>query len=92
MSSKFILHLYIAGATQTSKKFLKNLELYLDRELKDSYTLKIIDVLKNPQAAEQDKILATPTLARIHPTPVKKVVGDLSDVENVLLGLDLSID
>jgi circadian clock protein KaiB len=53
------------------------------------YALKVIDVLKNPQLAEEDKILATPTLAKVLPPPVRKIIGDLSDREKVLIGLDL---
>ncbi|MGB3206421.1 MAG: circadian clock protein KaiB, partial [Crinalium sp.] len=65
---------------------LKNI---LENEFKGVYALKVIDVLKNPQLAEEDKILATPTLAKILPPPVRKIIGDLSDREKVLIGLDL---
>jgi circadian clock protein KaiB len=56
------------------------------------YALKVIDVLKNPQLAEEDKILATPTLSKILPPPVRRIIGDLSDRERVLIGLDLLYD
>lgn len=56
------------------------------------YALKVIDVLKNPQLAEEDKILATPTLSKILPPPVRRIIGDLSDREKVLIGLDLLYD
>ena len=56
------------------------------------YALKVIDVLKNPQLAEEDKILATPTLSKILPPPVRRIIGDLSDREQVLIGLDLLYD
>jgi circadian clock protein KaiB len=61
----------------------------LDEEFKGVYALKVIDVLKNPQLAEEDKILATPTLSKVLPPPVRKIIGDLSDREKVLIGLDL---
>ncbi|MDJ0524050.1 MAG: circadian clock protein KaiB, partial [Microcystis sp. M53600_WE12] len=65
---------------------LKNI---LEEEFQGVYALKVIDVLKNPQLAEEDKILATPTLAKVLPPPVRKIIGDLSDREKVLIGLDL---
>ena len=68
---------------------LKNI---LEQEFQGVYALKVIDVLKNPQLAEEDKILATPTLAKILPPPVRKIIGDLSDREKVLIGLDLLYD
>lgn len=68
---------------------LRTLKNILEQEFKGVYTLKVIDVLKNPQLAEEDKILATPTLSKILPPPVRKIIGDLSDRERVLIGLDL---
>ncbi len=61
----------------------------IEEEFQGVYALKVIDVLKNPQLAEEDKILATPTLAKVLPPPVRKIIGDLSDREKVLIGLDL---
>ena len=86
---KYILKLYITGQTTNSVKAIQNLRKILSGELKDVYGLKIIDVLKNPQLAEDEKILATPTLCRVLPPPVKRIIGDLSDKEKVLLGLDI---
>ncbi|GAL95124.1 circadian oscillation regulator KaiB [Microcystis aeruginosa NIES-44] len=68
---------------------LKTLKNILEEEFQGVYALKVIDVLKNPQLAEEDKILATPTLAKVLPPPVRKIIGDLSDREKVLIGLDL---
>ncbi len=68
---------------------LKNI---LEEEFQGIYALKVIDVLQNPQLAEEDKILATPTLSKILPPPVRKIIGDLSDRERVLIGLDLLYD
>jgi len=70
----------------------KTLREILENEFKGVYALKVIDVLKQPQLAEEDKILATPTLAKILPPPVRKIIGDLSDREKVLIGLDLLFD
>ena len=71
---------------------LKTLRDILENEFRGVYALKVIDVLKNPQLAEEDKILATPTLAKILPPPVRRIIGDLSDRERVLIGLDLLYD
>ncbi|MBD3880465.1 circadian clock protein KaiB [Phormidium tenue FACHB-886] len=88
----YILKLYVAGNTPNSVRALKMLNNILETEFKGVYALKVIDVLKNPQLAEEDKILATPTLAKILPPPVRKIIGDLSDRERVLIGLDLLYD
>ncbi len=88
----YILKLYVAGNTPNSVRALRTLNNILDEEFRGVYALKVIDVLKNPQLAEEDKILATPTLAKILPPPVRKIIGDLSDREKVLIGLDLLYD
>lgn len=88
----YILKLYIAGNTPNSARALKTLRNILATEFQGVYSLRVIDILKNPQLAEEDKILATPTLAKILPPPVRKIIGDLSDRERVLVGLDLLYD
>jgi circadian clock protein KaiB len=88
----YILKLYVAGNTPSSMRALKMLNTILEEEFQGVYALKVIDVLKNPQLAEEDKILATPTLSKILPPPVRKIIGDLSDREKVLIGLDLLYD
>ena len=88
----YVLKLYVAGNTPNSVRALKMLKTILEQEFKGVYALKVIDVLKNPQLAEEDKILATPTLAKVLPPPVRKIIGDLSDRERVLIGLDLLYD
>ncbi len=85
----YVLKLYVAGNTPNSARALKTLKNILEQEFQGVYALKVIDVLKNPQLAEEDKILATPTLAKVLPPPVRKIIGDLSDREKVLIGLDL---
>ena len=85
----YILKLYVACNTPNSMRALKTLRNILETEFRGVYALKVIDVLKNPQLAEEDKILATPTLAKILPPPVRRIIGDLSDRERVLIGLDL---
>ena len=88
----YILKLYVAGNTPNSMRALKTLRNILETEFRGVYALKVIDVLKNPQLAEEEKILATPTLAKILPPPVRRIIGDLSDRERVLIGLDLLYD
>lgn len=85
----YVLKLYIAGNTPNSARAIKILKDILEKEFNGVYALKVIDVLKNPQLAEEDKISATPTLAKILPPPLRKIIGDLSDREKVLIGLDL---
>jgi KaiB domain. len=89
MAVKHVLKLYVTGATPRSQTALKNLKKILDDDYKSVYSLKVIDVMKQPQLAEDDKILATPTLIKILPPPVARIIGDLSNKEKVLLGLDL---
>ncbi len=85
----YVLKLYVAGNTPNSVRALRTLRNILEQEFKGVYALKVIDVLKSPQLAEEDKILATPTPSKILPPPVRKIIGDLSDREKVLIGLDL---
>jgi circadian clock protein KaiB len=89
LKKTYILKLYVAGNTPNSVRALQTLNNILEKEFQGVYALKVIDVLKNPQLAEEDKILATPTLTKILPPPVRKIIGDLSDRERVLIGLDL---
>ncbi len=85
----YLLKLYVAGNTPNSIRALRTLRNILEQEFQGVYALKVIDVLKNPHLAEEDKILATPTLSKILPPPVRKIIGDFSDRERVLIGLDL---
>ncbi|MBP5975263.1 circadian clock protein KaiB [Brasilonema sp. CT11] len=85
----YVLKLYVAGNTANSVRALNTLKNILEQEFQGVYALKVIDVLKSPQLAEEDKILATPTLSKILPPPVRRIIGDLSDRERVLIGLDL---
>src|SRR5687768_9832783 len=85
----FELRLYIAGETNKSITALKNLEKYCDQHLEGRYRIEVIDLLKEPSLAAGDQILAIPTLVRKVPAPIRKIIGDLSDVEKVLVGLDI---
>jgi circadian clock protein KaiB len=83
------LKLYVAGKTPKSVTALKNLKKYCEEHLKGKYRLEIIDLLKKPQLAEGDQIFAVPTLVRKVPVPMRKIIGDLSDEEKVLVGLNI---
>ena len=87
-TSVWQLRLYIAGHTPKSMTALSNLKKICEEHLRD-YELEVIDLLKQPQLASGDQILAIPTLVRKLPTPIKKIIGDLSNTERVLVGLDL---
>jgi len=87
--TKLKLRLYITGKTAQSERAIANLREIIDIDLKDQFELDIIDILERPQLAEDEKILATPTLLKELPPPLRKIIGDVSDKEKVLLGLDL---
>lgn len=87
---KYVLKLYVTGQTPNSIKAINNLKKILAEDFKGVYELRIIDVVKNPQLAEKEKILATPMLSRVLPLPIRRIIGDLSDKDKVLLGLDLA--
>ena len=88
-SKKYQLRLYIAGNTSKSSDALRNLKRYCEQHLAGLYEIEVIDLLVNPQLAEGDQILAVPTLVKKIPEPVRKIIGDLSNEEKVLVGLDL---
>lgn len=85
----FILKLYVTGMTPNSQRAIDNLNKLCDEGLEGEYEVKVIDILQEPQLAEDDKIIATPTLVKSLPPPLRKIIGDLSDTDKVLLGLDL---
>jgi circadian clock protein KaiB len=87
--NKYLLKLFITGQTVRSLRAITNLRRICEEGLGTEYELIIIDVLERPQLAEDEKILATPTLIRELPPPVRRIIGDLSDTNQVLLGLDL---
>ena len=83
------LRLYVAGKTSRSAAALKNLKKYCETHLKGLYRIEVVDLLKKPQLAEGDQIFAIPTLVRKVPEPIRKIIGDLSNEEKVLVGLNL---
>ncbi|MGB5595529.1 MAG: circadian clock KaiB family protein [Crocosphaera sp.] len=87
--NKYLLKLYITGNSINSQRAIANLFRICHEELKDQYTVEIIDVLEQPQTAEREKILVTPTLIKQLPPPLQRIIGDMSNTQKVLLGLDV---
>jgi circadian clock protein KaiB len=87
--TKYELRLYIAGKTVKSVTALSNLKRYCEEHLKGQYKIEVIDLLVHPQLAEGDQIFAIPTLVRKVPEPIRKIIGDLSNEEKVLVGLNI---
>jgi circadian clock protein KaiB len=87
--STYVLKLYVTGANPRTERAVANLRHICDSELTGRYTLAIIDVLEDPEAAERDRVLATPTLIKELPLPLRRVIGDLSDHAKVLLALEV---
>ena len=83
------LKLYVAGKTPKSETALSNLKRYCEEHLKGKYKIEIVDLLEKPQLAEGDQIFAVPTLVRKVPVPIRKIIGDLSNEEKVLVGLNI---
>jgi circadian clock protein KaiB len=83
------LRLYVAGQTPKSLAAFDNLKRLCEERLKGRYSIEVVDLLKNPRLAKDDQILAIPTVVRRLPPPVRRIIGDLSDIERVLVGLDL---
>ncbi|OGS34106.1 MAG: circadian clock protein KaiB [Elusimicrobia bacterium RIFOXYC2_FULL_34_12] len=86
---RWILKLYIAGQTTKSITAFANIKKICEEHLKGKYSIKIIDLLKNPKLAKGDQILAIPTLIKQLPLPLKKIIGDFSNTQKVLVGLDI---
>jgi circadian clock protein KaiB len=88
-SDTFILRLYVAGQTPKSLIAFANLKKICEEHLKGQYSIEVVDLQENPTLASDDQILAIPTLVRKLPVPMRKIIGDLSNTERVLIGLDL---
>ncbi|WPV02185.1 circadian clock KaiB family protein [Mucilaginibacter sp. cycad4] len=86
---KYELRLYVAGKTAKSVTALTNLKKYCEEHLKGQYVIEVVDLLQQPQLAEGDQIFAIPTLVRKVPEPIRKIIGDLSNEEKVLVGLNI---
>lgn len=88
-NDKWVLRLYVAGQTPKALTAFANLKILCEEQLQGQYSIEVIDLMKNPQLGAADQIFALPTLVRKLPIPVRKIIGDLSNTERVLIGLDL---
>ena len=89
MSAEYDLRLYVAGQTPKAARAFANLRKICEEHLRGRYSIEVVDLIENPALGRGDQILALPTLVRRLPAPIKKIVGDLSNTERVLVGLDL---
>lgn len=88
-AGRWNLRLYVAGTTERSLRALENLKKLCEEHLAGRYQIEVVDLLKNPELARSDQIVAVPAVVRKLPPPLRRLIGDLSDKERVLLGLDL---
>jgi circadian clock protein KaiB len=88
-TKRWNLRLYVAGQTPKSLTALANLKRICDEHMDGRYDIEVIDLMENPQLAQRDQIVAIPTLVRELPSPLKRIIGDLSNTERVLVGLDV---
>jgi len=88
-TTEWILRLYVAGQTPKSLSAFSNLKKICEEHLANRYAIEVIDLLKQPQLAQDDQIVALPTLIRRLPEPIKRIICDLSDLDRVMVGMDL---
>lgn len=88
-SDQYLLRLFVSGQSPATRRAVANLERICEDELSGRFRIEVIDVVVHPEIAEQERILATPTLIKQLPAPMRRVIGDLVDTEQVLMGLDL---
>jgi circadian clock protein KaiB len=86
---KYMLRLFVTGATSRSRRAILNINAICQQVLQGRYELEVVDIYQNPALAEEEQIIATPTLVKQLPLPLRRIIGDFSDREHVLLGLDL---
>lgn len=89
LSKQYLLRLYVAGTTQRSMAAIANIRKICEENLQGRYVLEVIDLYQQPQLAAGDQIVALPTLIKKLPPPLRRIIGDLSDTDKVLIGLDL---
>jgi circadian clock protein KaiB len=89
LKEKYVLRLYVTGMTPRSTRAIQNIKKICDEELKGRCDLEVVDIYQRPMLAEGEQIIATPTLVKKLPLPLRRFIGDLSDMERIVLGLDL---
>jgi circadian clock protein KaiB len=88
---KYVLRLYVSGSTSKSALAVENIKRICEQHLKDRYDLEVIDIYQQPNLAREEQIVAVPTLIKRSPPPLRRLIGDLSNLKKVLFGLDLGI-
>lgn len=88
-NKKFVLRLYVSGATRRSSKAIENIRQFCEDHLKDRYELKIIDIYQQPELLKHDEVVAAPTLIKELPPPLRRLIGDMSDKEKIFVGLNI---
>ncbi len=86
---KFVLKLYVSGATRRSSKAIENIRNFCETHLKGRYELEIIDIYQQPELLEKEQVVAAPTLIKQLPLPLRKLIGDMSDTEKIMIGLNI---
>ena len=89
---RYVLRLYVTGSTPRSARAIENMRRICEEHLAGRYTIELVDLMENPQLARADEIIAVPTLVRKLPEPIRRIIGDLSNTEKVLIGLQLDED
>lgn len=92
MGEEIKLKLYVIGESPSARRTMSRLKEIMENNFQGEYTLEVIDLIKRPQLAEEEKIMATPTVVKELPEPLRKIVGDLADERQVLVGLDLETE
>jgi circadian clock protein KaiB len=88
--NRYLLKLFVTGQTPRARRAIDNLSRLCEERLRGQYEIIVVDVLEDPQLAEDERVFATPTLIKLLPPPLRRIIGDLSDSEKVLMGLDLA--
>lgn len=90
--SVYVLRLFVTGTTPRSTRAISNVRRVCEERLRGAYSLEVIDIYQSPQAAKEHQIVAVPTLIKVLPQPLRRIIGDLANLERVLAGLDLASD
>ncbi len=91
-NKKFILKLYVSGATRRSSRAIENIRAFCEEHLKGRYELEIVDIYQQPELLEKEQVIAAPTLIKQLPPPLRKLIGDMSDEEKIMVGLNIKPD
>lgn len=86
---KFVLKLFVSGATARSSRAVENIRNFCEEHLQGRYELEIVDIYQQPELLEKDQVIAAPTLIKELPPPIRKLIGDMSDVDRILIGLNI---